>query len=80
MKKMMLIMTVIIAGILANGCGESRETCENIARQTRLQEEAEARRKAAEEEKQRAIEEQIKFQEEVARRYGERTKNTYGNK
>ena len=80
MKRFAMIIVVVLAGIAVNGCGESRETRENIARQTRLAEEAEARRKAAEAEKQRAIEEQIKFQEEVGRQYGERIKKTYGDK
>ncbi len=78
MKRIALV--VMFVAVIGTGCGESRETRENIARQTRLQEEAEARRKAAEAEKQRAIEEQIEFQKEVARQYGERIKKTYGDK
>ncbi len=80
MKRFAVIIVGVLAGFAVSGCGESRETRGNIARQTRLQEEAEARRKAAEAEKQRAIEEQIRFQEEVARQYGERIKKTYGDK
>lgn len=68
----------ILMGTFAFGCGESKETRENIAKQTRLMEEEAAARKKAEEEKQKAIQEQYKFQEEVAKKYGERTKNTYG--
>ena len=75
-----IALVVVLASIAITGCGESREARENIARQTRLAEEAEARRKAAEAEKQRAIEGQIKFQEKVARQYGERIKKTYGDK
>ncbi len=78
MKRIALV--IMLAAIMIAGCGESKETRENIARQTRLQEEAEAHRKKAEEEKQRAIEEQIEFQKEVARQYGERIKKTYGDK
>ncbi len=52
-----IALVVVLASIVITGCGESRETRENIAKQTRLAEEAEARRKAAEAEKQRAIEE-----------------------
>jgi len=67
----------ILLGTFAFGCGESKETKENIAKQTRLMEQEAAARKKAEDEKQKAIQEQYKFQEEVARKYGERTKNTY---
>ena len=75
-----IALVVVLASIVITGCGESRGTRENITKQTRLAEEAEARRKGAEAEKQRAIEEQIRFQEEVARQYGERIKKTYGDK
>ncbi len=78
MRKLMLFVAIVIVGIFVNGCGESRETRENIARQTRLAKESEARRKAAEAEKQRNIEESRKFREEVARQYGGRIKKTYG--
>jgi uncharacterized protein HemX len=81
--KNITLTTVILAafslGFLTTGCGESKETKENIAKQTRLMEQEAAARKKAEEEKQKNIDEQIKFQEEVVKQRKERRQNSAKN-
>lgn len=70
----------ILLGTFAFGCGESKETKENIAKQTRLMEQEAAARKKAEDEKQKELDEAQRLNEKIANERRERINNTYGNK
>ena len=70
----------ILLGTFAFGCGESKETKENIAKQTRLMEQEAAARKKAEDEKKKELDEAQRLNEKIANERRERINNTYGNK